>query len=44
MQVRTIAEQHQQVSLKYNVFNANCKVYAQHIMKNSMSDLAWKEI
>ncbi len=36
-EVRVFAQHLSQISLKYNVFKANCKVYAQYIMKNCLT-------
>jgi hypothetical protein len=43
-EVRVFAEHRTQTNLKYDVFKANCKVYAQYIMKNSISQLSWNEV
>ena len=41
-QVRKFAEDIEQVNYKYNVFTANCKIYAQYVMKNSIEKQSWK--
>jgi hypothetical protein len=40
-EVRVFGEHTSQTSLKYNVFKANCKIYAQYIMKRSISEHSW---
>ena len=42
-EIRVFAEHISQTSLKYNVFKANCKIYAQYIMKRSISTLSWEK-
>jgi hypothetical protein len=42
-EVRVFAEHTAQTSLRYNLFRANCKIYAQYIMRRCISDQSWQK-